>query len=47
MPVILLDDVVGSAGVVSPAQIDNAVPNVNVGVIFGFTVTDREVVVAH
>lgn len=47
MPVILLAEVVGSAGTASSAQIDNAVPKVNVGVIFGFTITSSEVVVAH
>ena len=47
VPVILLEDVVASAGAVASAQIDKAVPKLNVGVMFGFTVTERLAVVAQ
>ena len=47
VPVILLADVVGNAGAVASAQIDNDVPKLKVGVMFGFTVTVNVVVVAH
>ena len=47
VPVILLVDVLGSTGTVAPAQIVNAVPKLKVGVMFGFTVTVKVVVVAH
>ena len=39
VPVILLVDVVGSAGTVPPSHIANDVPKLNVGVMFGVTVT--------
>ena len=38
-PVILLVDVVGSVGTVPPAQMVKVVPKLNVGVMFGLTVT--------
>ena len=47
VPVIPLSDELGNAGTVPPAQIVSAVPKLNVGVIFGFTVTANVVVVAH
>ena len=47
VPVMLLSDVVGKVGTVPPAQIDKLVPKLNVGVIFGFTVTVNVAVVAH
>ena len=47
VPVILLADVVGSVGAVASAQRFNAVPKLNVGVIFGLTVTVSVAVVAH
>ena len=47
MPVIPLSDELGNTGTVPPAQIVSAVPKLNVGVIFGFTVTANVVVVAH
>ena len=47
VPVILLSDVVGNAGTDSPLQTVNVVPKLNVGVIFGFTVTVNVCVVAH
>ena len=47
VPVIPLSDTVGSVGTVPPAQIVNDVPKLNVGVVFGFTVTVNVVVVAH
>ena len=42
-----LPDVAGNAGTVAPAQIVSVVPKLNVGVIFGLTVTLKVVVVAH
>jgi hypothetical protein len=42
-----LVDVAGNAGTEPPLQIVNDVPNVNVGVTFGLTVTANVVVVAH
>jgi hypothetical protein len=42
-----LVDVVGNVGAVTPAQNVVLVPKVNVGVIFGLTVTVKVVVVAH
>ncbi len=47
VPVIPLLDVFGNAGTVPPSQITNVVPKLNVGVMFGFTVTVNVVVVAH
>ena len=47
VPVIPLLDVVGNIGTVPPEQIVSVVPKLNVGVIFGFTVTVNVVVVAH
>ena len=40
-------DVAGKTGMLSSAQIVKAVPKVNVGVIFGSTVTAKVVPVAH
>ena len=47
VPVIPLVDVVGNVGTVPPEQIVSVVPKLNVGVMFGFTVTVKVVVVAH
>ena len=47
VPVIPLSDTAGSVGTVPPAQIVSDVPKLNVGVIFGFTVTANVAVVAH
>ena len=47
VPVMLLEDVVGSTGTDASPQIDNAVPKPNVGVVIGFTVTVNIAVVAH
>ena len=47
VPVILLVDVVGNAGTVPPEQIANAVPKLNVGMMFGLTVTVNVVGNAH
>lgn len=47
VPVIPLSDVTGNKGTLSPAQIVSVVPKPNTGVLFGFTVTERVVVVAH
>ena len=46
-PVILFTDVVGKAGTTPPAQMVNDVPNSNVGVMFGATVTANVAFVAH
>jgi hypothetical protein len=42
-----LADVDGKDGTLPPAQIVNDVPKLKVGVIFGFTVSTKFVVVAH
>ena len=47
VPVMLLEDVVGSTGTVASPQIDNAVPKLNVGVVIGFTVTVKVAFIAH
>lgn len=47
VPVIPLVDVVGNAGTAAPSQTLSVVPKLNVGVMFGFTVTVNVVVVAH
>lgn len=47
MPFIPLLEVVGSVGAVLPEQIDGFVPKLNVGVIFGFTVTVNVAGLAH
>ena len=47
VPVTPLLDVVGRAGTPAPAQTESEVPKLNEGVIFGFTVTLNEAVVAH
>jgi hypothetical protein len=47
VPVILLSDVVGKTGTVAPAHIVSEVPNANVGVMLGVTVTVNVAVVAH
>ncbi len=47
LPVMPFIDVVGNAGTVLPEQIVSSVPKLNVGVIFGFTVTSKVAVVAH
>jgi len=47
VPVILFVDDVGKAGTLAPAQIVKLVPKLNVGVIFGFTVTVKFVGLAH
>jgi hypothetical protein len=44
---MLLVDVPESVGTVPPAHIVSEVPKLNVGVIFGLTVTVKVVVVAH
>jgi hypothetical protein len=45
--VILFVDVVGNVGAEPPLQMLSVVPKLNVGVMFGFTVTVNVVVVAH
>jgi hypothetical protein len=47
VPVILFEDVPGSDGTDPPLQIVSDVPKVNVGVIFGLTVTVNVVLTAH
>ena len=47
VPVIPLVDVVGNVGTVPPEQMVSVVPKLNVGVMFGLTVTVNVVVVAH
>ncbi len=47
VPVMPLVDVSGNIAAVAPAQIVCAVPKLNVGVRFGFTVTLNVVLVAH
>ena len=47
VPVILLLDVIGKVGTVPPLHIVEDVPNANVGVTFGLTVTLNVAVVAH
>ena len=47
VPVIALSNVLGNAGTVAPAQMVSDVPKLNVGVMFGFTVTVKLAVVPH
>ena len=47
VPLMPLVDVAGSNGTVAPAQIEVEVPKLNAGVMIGFTVTVKVVVVAH
>ncbi len=44
---MLLVDVMGKTGTVAPAQIVCAIPKLNVGAMFEFTVTENVAVVAH
>ena len=46
-PVIPFVDVAGKAGTVPPSQIVSDVPKEKTGVMFGLTVTEKLVVVAH
>ena len=47
VPVIPFAEVVGKIGTVAPAHADEVIPKLNVGVIFGLTVTVKVVPVAH
>lgn len=47
VPVMPLVDVVGNTGAADPVQMVVVVPNVNVGVTFGFTVTVNVAGTAH
>ena len=47
VPLIALSDAVGSVGTVPPAQMVKVVPKLNVGVMFGVTVTVNVVDTAH
>jgi hypothetical protein len=47
VPLMLLPDIVGNEGTPVPEHTVNEVPNANVGVMFGLTVTVNVVVVAH
>jgi uncharacterized membrane protein (Fun14 family) len=46
-PAILLAELLGNTGTLAPLQTDRLLPKLNVGVILGFTVTERLRVVAH
>ena len=46
-PLIPLSEVAGSEGTAPPAQMDKAVPKLNVGVVFELTTTLNVVAVAH
>jgi hypothetical protein len=46
-PVMLLSEVAGNAGTDPPLQIVSELPKLNVGIMVGFTVTVKVVVVAH
>jgi hypothetical protein len=45
--VILLSDAAGNVGTAPPAHIVSEVPNANVGVMFGLTVTVNVVGITH
>ena len=47
VPVMPLDEVVGNEGIVPPAQMVIAVPNANVGMMFGLTVSVKLAGNAH
>ena len=47
VPVMPLVDVPGKAGTLAPLHIVNEVPKLNVGVMFGFTVTVNVAGFAH
>ena len=47
MPLMLLSDVVGNTGTDPPAQIVSELPNENVGVTLGVTLTVNVVGTAH
>ena len=47
VPLMPLPDVVGKLGTLPPAQIVREVPKLNVGVMFGFTITLKVVGLAH
>ena len=47
VPLIPFVEVPGRTGALAPAQIDKVAPKLNNGVIFGFTVTENVVDVAH
>ena len=47
VPFIPFVDVVGNIGTLPPAQMVKLVPKLNVGVMFGLTVTLNDAVVAH
>ena len=47
MPLIPFSDVEGRAGTGVPGQTVNDEPKLNAGIIIGFTVTCKEVVVPH
>lgn len=47
VPVTPFSDVVGKTGTIPPAQIVSDVPNSNVGIAFGLTVTVNVVTIAH
>ena len=47
LPGIPLSELFGKAGTEPPAQMESDVPNENVGVTIGFTVTSKVTVGAH
>ena len=47
VPFIPFVDVVGNIGTLPPAQMVKLAPKLNVGVMFGLTVTLNDAVVAH
>ena len=47
VPFIPLSETIGNDGTVPPVQIESVLPILNVGVIFGFTVTANVAGIAH
>ena len=47
VPFIPLSETVGNDGTVPPVQIESVLPILNVGVMFGFTVTVNVAGIAH
>lgn len=47
MPVILFEEIAGNTGAVASSHIVCVVPKVNVGVMLGFTVTEKVAIVAQ
>ena len=47
VPITPSTDVPGNVGTVPPAQTERLVPKLNVGVMFGLTITEKKPVDAH